>query len=316
MKKNKKLLVGLLSIVIMSVIGLSAYAYQKYQIAPNKFIMNKSKSKFEKIISESKSKFDKENDFNKKLNVLKELQGYKDEVAAENKDKVRTDFEKTVKEMREKLSNDLKNKINKLTLNDEDKKDSAKVEKAKKELSDLQSLINENKNVLFEKQRDLNDVLELLTKALTNVGSQVSQETKQNIERGRTDSNAPVANTNNNSNNNNSNSNARNNTRRDNSNTNTNTNSNSNNSNSNANNTNNSNANTNANTNTSNTNTNNNSNSTPTPAPTETPDAPANPTPTPAPTETPAAQANPAPSPTPAGTPAAPTNPAPSTPGV
>ena len=309
MKKNKKLLVGLLSIVIMSVIGLSAYAYQKYQIAPNKFIINKSKSKFEKIISDSKSKFDKENDFNKKLNVLKELQGYKDEVAAENKDKVRTDFEKTVKEMREKLSNDLKEKINKLTLNDEDKKDSAKVEKAKKELSDLQSLINENKNVLFEKQRDLNEVLEVLTKALTNVGSQVSQETKQNIERGRTDSNAPVASTNNNSNNNNSNSNARNNTRRDNSNSNSN-------SNSNANNTNNSNTNTNANTNTSNTNTNGNSNSTPTPAPTETPAAPANPTPTPAPAETPAAPANPTPSPTPAETPAAPANPAPTAPGA
>ena len=310
MKKNKKLLVGLLSIVIMSVIGLSAYAYQKYQIAPNKFIINKSKSKFEKIISDSKSKFDKENDFNKKLNVLKELQGYKDEVAAENKDKVRTEFEKTVKEMREKLSNDLKEKINKLTLNDEDKKDSAKVEKAKKELSDLQSLINENKNVLFEKQRDLNEILEVLTKALTNVGSQVSQETKQNIERGRTDSNAPVASTNNNLNNNNSNSNARNNTRRDNSNSNSNSNAN------NANNTNNSNTNTNANTNTSNTNTNGNSNSTPTPAPTETPAAPANPTPTPAPAETPAAPANPTPSPTPAGTPAAPTNPAPTAPGA
>ena len=310
MKKNKKLLVGLLSLVIMSVIGLSAYAYQKYQIAPNKFIMNKSKSKFEKIISESKSKFDKENDFNKKLNVLKELQGYKDEVAAENKDKVRTDFEKTVKEMREKLSNDLKDKINKLTLNDEDKKDSAKVEKAKKELSDLQSLINENKNVLFEKQRDLNEILEVLTKALTNVGSQVSQETKQNIERGRTDSNAPVASTNNSSNNNNSNSNARNNTRRDNSNSNSNSNAN------NTNNTNNSNTNTNANTNTSNTNTNSNLNSTPTPAPTETPAAPANPTPTPAPAETPAAPANPTPSPTPAETPAAPANPAPTAPGA
>lgn len=310
MKKNKKLLVGLLSLVIMSVIGLSAYAYQKYQIAPNKFIMNKSKSKFEKIISDSKSKFDKENDFNKKLNVLKELQGYKDEVAAENKDKVRTDFEKTVKEMREKLSNDLKDRINKLTLNDEDKKDSAKVEKAKKELSDLQSLINENKNVLFEKQRDLNEVLEVLTKALTNVGSQVSQETKQNIERGRTDSNAPVANTNNNSNNNNSNSNARNNTRRDNSNSNSN-------SNSNANNTNNSNTNTNANTNTSNTNSNSNSNPAPAPAPTtDTPAAPANPAPTPAPAETPAAPANPTPSPTPAETPAAPANPAPTAPGA
>ena len=314
MKKNKKLLVGLLSLVIMSVIGLSAYAYQKYQIAPNKFIMNKSKSKFEKIISESKSKFDKENDFNKKLNVLKELQGYKDEVAAENKDKVRTDFEKTVKEMREKLSNDLKDKINKLTLNDEDKKDSAKVEKAKKELSDLQSLINENKNVLFEKQRDLNEVLEVLTKALTNVGSQVSQETKQNIERGRTDSNAPVANTNNNSNNNNSNSNATNNTRRDNSNTN----SNNSNSNANTNNTNNSNTNTNANTNTSNTNSNSNSNPAPAPAPTtDTPAAPANPAPTPAPAETPAAPANPAPAPAPTtDTPAAPANPAPSTPGA
>lgn len=311
MKKNKKLLVGLLSLVIMSVIGLSAYAYQKYQIAPNKFIMNKSKSKFEKIISESKSKFDKENDFNKKLNVLKELQGYKDEVAAENKDKVRTDFEKTVKEMREKLSNDLKDRINKLTLNDEDKKDSAKVEKAKKELSDLQSLINENKNVLFEKQRDLNEILEVLTKALTNVGSQVSQETKQNIERGRTDSNAPVANTNNNSNTNNSNSNATNNTRRDNSNSNSNSNAN------NTNNTNNSNTNTNANTNTSNTNSNSNSNPAPAPAPiTDTPAAPANPTPTPAPAETPAAPANPTPSPTPAETPAAPANPAPTAPGA
>ena len=259
MKKNKKLLVGLLSIVIMLIIGLSAYAYQKYQIVPNKFIINKSKSKFEKIISESKSKFDKENDFNKKLNVLKELQGYKEEIAAENKDKVRTDYEKTVKEMREKLSNDLKEKINKLTLNDEDKKDNEKVEKAKKELSDLQSLINENKNVLFEKQRDLNDVLELLVKALTNVGSQVSQETKQNIDHSITDNTAPVANENNNTNNNNSNSNATNNNRRDN------TNSNTNNSNSNATN--------------SNTNTNNNSNPAPAPAPAETPATPVNPAP-------------------------------------
>lgn len=296
MKKNKKLLVGLLSIVIMSVIGLSAYAYQKYQIAPNKFIINKSKSKFEKIISESKSKFDKENDFNKKLNVLKELQGYKDEIVAENKDKVRTDYEKTVKEMREKLSNDLKEKINKLTLNDEDKKDNEKVENAKKELSDLQSLINENKNVLFEKQRDLNDILELLTKALTNVGSQVSQETKQNIDHSITDNTAPVANENNNTNNNNSNSNATNNNRRDN----TNTNSNINNSNTNATN--------------SNTNANNNSNPASAPAPAETPAAPVNPAP--APTDTPAAPVNPTPTPAPAETPATPANPAPSTPGA
>lgn len=296
MKKNKKLLVGLLSIVIMLIIGLSAYAYQKYQIVPNKFIINKSKSKFEKIISESKSKFDKENDFNKKLNVLKELQGYKEEIAAENKDKVRTDYEKTVKEMREKLSNDLKEKINKLTLNDEDKKDNEKVENAKKELSDLQSLINENKNVLFEKQRDLNDILELLTKALTNVGSQVSQETKQNIDHSITDNTAPVANENNNTNNNNSNSNATNNNRRDN----TNTNSNTNNSNSNATN--------------SNTNTNNNSNPASAPTPAETPATPVNPAP--APTDTPAAPVNPTPTPAPEETPATPANPAPSTPGA
>lgn|GEM_PF-487831 len=296
MKKNKKLLVGLLSIVIMLIIGLSAYAYQKYQIVPNKFIINKSKSKFEKIISESKSKFDKENDFNKKLNVLKELQGYKEEIAAENKDKVRTDYEKTVKEMREKLSNDLKEKINKLTLNDEDKKDNEKVENAKKELSDLQSLINENKNVLFEKQRDLNDILELLTKALTNVGSQVSQETKQNIDHSITDNTAPVANENNNTNNNNSNSNATNNNRRDNTNTNSNTN------------------NSNSNVTNSNTNTNNNSNPASAPTPAETPAAPVNPAP--APTDTPAAPVNPTPTPAPAETPATPANPAPSTPGA
>ena len=70
MKKNSKLLIGLLTIVILAVIGLSAYAYQKQQaLNSNKPKVEKKKedSKLEKFIKDTVSKFDKENDLNKKI---------------------------------------------------------------------------------------------------------------------------------------------------------------------------------------------------------------------------------------------------------
>ena len=48
MKKNNKLLIGLLTIVILAVIGLSAYAYQKQQA------LNSNKPKVENKKEDSK----------------------------------------------------------------------------------------------------------------------------------------------------------------------------------------------------------------------------------------------------------------------
>ena len=48
MKKNSKLLIGLLTIVILAVIGLSAYAYQKQQA------LNSNKPKVENKKEDSK----------------------------------------------------------------------------------------------------------------------------------------------------------------------------------------------------------------------------------------------------------------------
>ena len=73
MKKNSKLLIGLLTIVILAVIGLSAYAYQKQQALNSnkpKVENKKEDSKLEKFIKDTVSKFDKENDLNKKIDVI------------------------------------------------------------------------------------------------------------------------------------------------------------------------------------------------------------------------------------------------------
>ena len=74
MKKNSKLLIGLLTIVILAVIGLSAYAYQKQQaMNSNKPKVEKKKEdpKLEKFIKDTVSKFDKENDLNKKIEIFR-----------------------------------------------------------------------------------------------------------------------------------------------------------------------------------------------------------------------------------------------------
>lgn len=94
MKKNNKLLIGLLTIVILAVIGLSAYAYQKQQALNSnkpKVENKKEDSKLEKLIKETVSKFNKENDLNKKIEIFKSILDKKDEVAKENKDKLNSE---------------------------------------------------------------------------------------------------------------------------------------------------------------------------------------------------------------------------------
>ena len=181
MKKNKKLLIGLLTIVIMAVIGLSAYAYQKQQTLNNKPKVEKKKedSKLEKLIKDTTSKFYKENDLNKKIEIFKSLVDKKDEISKEKKDKLTSEYNDAIKKMREKISNSIKEKIKKATLSDDDKKNNEKVEVAKKELNDLQVLLDKEKSIIFEKNEDYDTVVQSIKDALTALEAPKSAESTQ-----------------------------------------------------------------------------------------------------------------------------------------
>lgn len=166
MRKNNKVLVGLLIIVLLAVIGLSAYAYQKHKalnnVKPKVTETKKEDSKFEKIIKESSSNFNKENELSKKIDILKYLLTYKDEISKENKDKLNEQFNSQVKEMREKIKNSLKDKISSLTVTNEDKTNTEKITNVKKELTELQTLVDKEKETIFEKDEDYNDISQLI----------------------------------------------------------------------------------------------------------------------------------------------------------
>ena len=182
MKKNSKLLIGLLTIVILAVIGLSAYAYQKQQaMNSNKPKVEKKKEdpKLEKFIKDTVSKFDKENNLNKKIEIFKLLVDKKGDVVKENKDKLNSEYNDAIKNMREKLINVVKDKIRNASLNDEDKKNNGKVDSVKKELNELQSTLEKEKSVLFEKEEDYNSIAQSIKDALTVLEAPKSTESNQ-----------------------------------------------------------------------------------------------------------------------------------------
>ncbi|WP_314989017.1 hypothetical protein [uncultured Gemella sp.] len=166
MRKNNKVLVGLLIIVLLAVIGLSAYAYQKQKslnnVKPKVTETKKEDSKFEKIIKESSSNFNKENELSKKIDILKSLLTYKEEISKENKDKLNEKYNSQVKEMREKIKNSLKDKISSLTVTNEDKTNTEKVTNVKKDLTELQTLVDKEKETIFEKGEDYNEISQLI----------------------------------------------------------------------------------------------------------------------------------------------------------
>ena len=166
MRKNNKVLLGLLIVVLLAVIGLSAYAYQKQKalnnIKPKVTQTKKDESKFDKIIKESSSNFNKENDLNKKIEILKSLLSHKEDIEKENKDKLTSDYNKLVKEMREKLQSNLKDKISSLTINNDDKNNSEKIDSVKKELSELQTLVEKEKETIFEKDEEFSEISQLI----------------------------------------------------------------------------------------------------------------------------------------------------------
>ncbi len=177
MKKNNKVLFGLLIVVLLAVIGLSAYAYQKQKVLnnvkPKVTETKKDESKFEKTIKESSSNFNKENDLNKKIEILKSLLSHKEDIAKENKDKLTNDYNNLVKEMREKIQSNLKDKIASLTINNEDKSNTEKIASVKKELTELQTLVEKEKETIFEKDEEFNEISNLIKTNLST--TEVSQ---------------------------------------------------------------------------------------------------------------------------------------------
>lgn len=166
MRKNNKVLLGLLIVVLLAVIGLSAYAYQKQKVLnnvkPKVTQTKKDESKFEKTIKESSSNFNKESDLNKKIEILKSLLSHKDDIAKENKDKLTSDYNNLVKEMRDKIQNNLKDKIGSLTINNDDKNNTEKIASVKKELTELQTLVEKEKETIFEKDEEFNEISKLI----------------------------------------------------------------------------------------------------------------------------------------------------------
>ena len=185
MRKNNKVLVGLLIVVLLAVIGLSAYAYQKQKslnnVKPKVTQTKKDESKFEKIIKQSSSNFNKENDLTKKIEILKSLLVYKEDIAKENKDKLNTDYNSLVKEMRDKIKNNLKDKIYSLTVNNEDKNNTEKITSTKKELAELQALVEKEKETIFEKDEDFTEISQLIKTNLETIEvTQTSTSTNDN----------------------------------------------------------------------------------------------------------------------------------------
>ena len=136
MRKNNKILLGLLIVVLLTVIGLSAYAYQKQKalnnVKPKVIETKKDESKFEKIIKESSSNFKKENDLNKKIEILKSLLSQKENISKENKDKLTSDYNNLVREMRDKIQSKLKDKKGSLIITNDDKNNTEKNASVKK----------------------------------------------------------------------------------------------------------------------------------------------------------------------------------------
>lgn len=166
MRKNNKVLLGLLIVVLLTVIGLSAYAYQKQKalnnVKPKVIETKKDESKFEKIIKESSSNFKKENDLNKKIEILKSLLSQKENISKENKDKLTSNYNNLVREMRDKIQSNLKDKIGSLIITNDDKNNTEKIASVKKELTELQALVEKEKETVFEKNEEFDEISKLI----------------------------------------------------------------------------------------------------------------------------------------------------------
>ena len=173
MRKNNKVLLGLLIVVLLAVIGLSAYAYQKQKalnnVKPKVTETKKDESKFEKIIKESSSNFKKENDLNKKIKILKWLLSQKENISKENKDKLTSDYNNLVREMRDKIQNNLKDKIGSLIITNDDKNNTEKIASVKKELTELQDLVEKERETVFEKNEEFDEISKLIKSNLSSI---------------------------------------------------------------------------------------------------------------------------------------------------
>ena len=75
-------------------------------------------------------------------------------------------------------------------VNDEDKKNNEKVDSMKKELDELQSTLEKEKSVLFEKEEDYNSIVQSIKDALTALEAPKSTESNQSQQQQETQAQA------------------------------------------------------------------------------------------------------------------------------
>ena len=92
--------------------------------------------------------------------------------------------------MRGKLIDAIKDKIKNAALNDEDKKNNEKVDSVKKDLSELQSTLEKEKSILFEKEEDFNSISHSIKDSLTTLEAPKSTESNQTKQQQETQSQA------------------------------------------------------------------------------------------------------------------------------
>ncbi|ERK59566.1 hypothetical protein HMPREF1983_00509 [Gemella bergeri ATCC 700627] len=158
MKKNNKLLSGILVALLFIIGGLSAYAYNKEQNYKNNKPVTSNNNSQEtantKFINNSLNKFNEVDTLDKKISELKTLLDKKDEITSKNKDDEIKLFNDVLKQMRTSLSSLIEKEIQNNTLSQVDKQDSEKVNSAKNSLNTLQATIEKEKNVIYENEGD------------------------------------------------------------------------------------------------------------------------------------------------------------------
>lgn len=187
MKKNNKLLIGLIVIMLFVVSGLSAYAYHKQQSYANtpKTTVNQTdnqESKIKKVITESEKSFKEKENISDKFEVFKNLLNKKDEVSSVNKEEITNKYNEIINSIKKELTELIDSKIKNNTLGAQAILDKQKVEEAKKELESLKSLLENNGSDIYSNETELNTVTSEITRLLTSYNQTQQQNEVVNSE--------------------------------------------------------------------------------------------------------------------------------------
>ncbi len=167
--------------MLLLVFGLSAYAYKKQQDYKNvqQPTVQNVVSKYTTLINSSVEKFDKELEFGKKVEILKNLVSKESEIISQKKsdlDKLYTD---SVKKMKEDTVELVNNTLKDNTLSFQDRQDSQKLSNAQKNLEELKKVIETEKNNIYSNENDSATILAEIEALLANYNATAAANAQQ-----------------------------------------------------------------------------------------------------------------------------------------